>query len=88
MKTYLVMAKRILILYENKHYITPYKKNCSFLNIYFSFYHFRFYFTLEAEGVLFFFNGVLFAQEIPKELNLLCIYYDVALMLENVESQK
>ena len=34
------------------------------------------------------FNGVLFTQEIPKELILLCMDYDVALRLENVESQK
>ena len=25
--------KRILLLYENNHYITPYKINCFFLNI-------------------------------------------------------
>ena len=33
------------------------------------------------------FNAVLFAQEIPKELILLCMDYDVLLRLENVESQ-
>ena len=34
------------------------------------------------------FNSVLFAQEIPKELTLLCMDYDKELRLENVESQK
>ena len=34
------------------------------------------------------FNGVLFAQEIPKELTLLRMDYDEELRLENVESQK
>ena len=29
----------ILILHENSHYITSYKKNCFFLNIYFSVYN-------------------------------------------------
>ena len=33
------------------------------------------------------FNGVLFAKEIPKEFILLCVDYDVALRLENTESQ-
>ena len=36
----------------------------------------------------FLFNGIVFAQEIPKKLILLCIDYDVALRLENFESQK
>ena len=35
-----------------------------------------------------FFNGVLFTQEIPEELILLCTDYNVMLRLENVESQK
>ena len=34
------------------------------------------------------FNGVLFALKILKELILLCMDYDVALGLENVESEK
>ena len=38
--------------------------------------------------LLFFFNGVLFTQEIPEELVLLCTDYNVMLRLENVESQK
>ena len=29
----------ILIPYKNNYYTTPYKKNCIFLNIFFSFYH-------------------------------------------------
>ena len=37
---------------------------------------------------MFFFNGTLFAQEIPKQLIPLFMDYDVALRLENVESQK
>ena len=31
--------KKILILFGNNHYITPYKKNCFFLNRYIFFYH-------------------------------------------------
>ena len=31
--------KKILVLYENHHYMTSYKKDCFFLNIYFSLYH-------------------------------------------------
>ena len=34
------------------------------------------------------FNGVLFTQEIPKELILLSIDYGVACRLRNIESQK
>ena len=34
------------------------------------------------------FNGVLFPQEILKELILLCMDYDVPLRLENVKGQK
>ena len=37
---------------------------------------------------LFPFNGVLFTREIPKEIIILCIDYDVALRLEKAESQK
>ena len=55
------MEKRILILYENNHYITRKR--------------------------LLLFNGVLFAQEIPKELNLIRMDYEVVLRLENVEIQ-
>ena len=33
------------------------------------------------------FNGVLFVQEIPKELILVCIDSDVAFRLKNVENQ-
>ena len=81
--------KRMLILYENNHYITSYKKNCFFLNIYFSFYDkFQFLFHFKAQSRILLFNGVLFVPEIPKELILLCLYYDVALRLENAESQK
>ena len=46
------------------------------------FFHFR------GGTRLFLFNGIVFAQEIPKKLILLCIDYDVALRLENFESQK
>ena len=38
--------------------------------------------------ILLHFKGVLFAQEIPKELIQLGMDYDVALRLENVGSQK
>ena len=49
----------------------------------FSFYHryFRFYFTIEVRRLLLF-NGVLFAQEIPKELILLCMDYDIVFRLK------
>ena len=50
--------------------------------------HFSFLFHFRGRRRLLLFNGVLFAQEIPKELILLCTDYDVALRLENVESQK
>ena len=33
-------------------------------------------------------HGVLFAQEIPSKLILLCRDYDVALSLENIDRQK
>ena len=79
--------RRILILYENIHYIIPFEKNCFFLNIFLSAITFSFYFILQVE-VMFFFNGTLFAQEIPKQLIPLFMDYDVALRLENVESQK
>ena len=34
------------------------------------------------------FNGVLFAQEIPQKLILLCLNYDIDFRLENIENQK
>ena len=37
---------------------------------------------------LHFFNCVLYGQEIPKVLILLCMDYDVVPRLENIESQK
>ena len=58
------MEKRILILYENNHYITPYYKNCSFLNIYFFLSSITF-FTLEVQGV-FFFLIVSYLQRKPQ----------------------
>ena len=75
--------KRIAILYENNHYITRCKKNCFFLEIYFSFnfFHFR------GQRCLVLFNSVLFTQEITKELILLYMDYEVALRLKNVETQ-
>ena len=47
---------------------------------------FHFYFTFYFQLLLF--NGILFAHEITNELVLLFMNYDVALRLENVESQK
>ena len=41
--------KRILILYENNHYITPNKKSK----------HFSFYFTVGDEGVFFFLRRLI-----------------------------
>ena len=49
---------------------------------------FQFLFHFRGRRRLLLFNGVLFSQEISKELILLCMDYDVALRLENVESQK
>ena len=83
------MEKRILILYEKNYYITPYKKNCFFLNIYFSFYHNILVFIhFRGRRPLLLFNGILFAQEILRVVILLCVDYDVAPWLENVKSQK
>ena len=69
--------------------ITPYNKNRFFLNIYIFLSTIRFQFLFHFRGRirLPFFNGILFGQEIPKELIRLCVDYDVALRLENVESQ-
>ena len=49
---------------------------------------FQFLFQFRSQRRLLLFNGILFAQEVPKESVLLCMGYDVALRLENVESQK
>ena len=49
---------------------------------------FQFLFHFRGQRCLLFFNGALFAQEIPKKLTLSCMDYDVALRLENIESQK
>ena len=66
------------------------KKNSFLLNIYFlSTITCQLLFRFRGRSRLLPFNGVLFAQEIPKELILLCMDYDVALRLENVrKSQK
>ena len=48
---------------------------------------FQFLFHFRGWRHLFLFNGILFAPEIPKELILLCMDYDIALKLENVETQ-
>ena len=55
-----------LALHEKNHYITPYKKNCFFLNIYFSLYYnisVFFYFNLEVEDVFF----ILMASYLKKK---------------------
>ena len=49
---------------------------------------FQFLFHFRGQRHLLLFNDTLFAQEISKELILLCMDYDRALRLENVESQK
>ena len=67
----------------------PHKKNSFFLNIYFSFYHnISVFISIRGRRRLLFSNGVLFPQEILNELILLCMDYNVPLMLENVDSQK
>ena len=81
--------KSIAILYENNHYITRCKKNCFFLEIYFSFYHnISIFFHFRGQRCLVIFNSVLFTQEITKESILLYMDYEVALRLKNVETQK
>ena len=82
----------ISILHENNIYITPLN-----LNMYFSFYHnISVFIHFRGRRGLLLFNGILlffffslllvffflFAQEIPKELILLCMDYDVALKLK------
>ena len=47
---------------------------------------FQFLFNFRGRKCLLLFNGVLVTQEM--ELILLCMDYDVAIRLENVESQK
>ena len=65
--------------------IIPY---CYFLNIYVSFYHnISVFFHFRGRRRLLF-NGISFAQEIPKELILLYMDYDVSIRLENRVSQK
>ena len=49
---------------------------------------FQFLVHFRGRRRLLLFNGILFAQEIPKGLTLLCMDYDEAFRLENVESQK
>ena len=49
---------------------------------------FQFLFHFRGRRRLLFFIGVLFAQEIPTELILVSMDYDVALSLENVENYK
>ena len=49
---------------------------------------FQFLFHFRGRRRLLLFIGALFAQEIPKELILVSMDYDVALRLENVESYK
>ena len=73
MKNYLVMKKRLLILYKNTHYIIPCKKNCFFLNVIFLSIE-TLHFMLEVEDLL-------FTQEIPNDIILLCMDYDVAIGL-------
>ena len=47
-----------------------------------------FLFNFRGRSRLFPFKGVLFTQEIPNEINLLCLDCDVALRLEKTESWK
>ena len=65
-------------------------KNCFFSNIHiyiFSTITFQFS-NFICRRHLLLFNGVLFAQETPKELILLCMDYDIALRFQNAKSQK
>ena len=58
------------------------------LNESFSFYRIQFLFHFRGGRRLLLFNGILFAQEILKELILLCMDYYETLWLENIESKK
>ena len=54
------------------------------LNESISFYRIQFLFHVRGGRCLLLFNGILFAQEIPNELILLCMDYYEALWLENI----
>ena len=58
------------------------------MHIFLSTITFQFLFHFRGRRRLLLFNGVLFAQEIRKELILLRMDYNVAFRLENIESQK
>ena len=74
---------------KNNHYINPYKKNCFFLSKYIFdlLWHLRFFLLFRGQRCLLLFDGVLSAQETPRESILLCMDYDVALRSENSENQ-
>ena len=66
----------------------PIQEKLLILKIYFSFYHSIPVLTsLYKSKASFLFNGVLDVPEIPKELIILCVGYNVALRLENFKSQ-
>ena len=80
-----------LFLRKNTHHTTTCKKSYFFFKYtFFIFhYHFCFYFTSEVEGVLFFLMGsCLHKKEIPNEIILLYMDYDIAFTLEKNESWK
>ena len=79
----------MLTLHENNHYIISYKKNCFFflIFIFLSTIKLKFLFHFRGRMRLLLFNGILFAQEIPKKWILLCMDYDVELRLK-VKSNK
>ena len=71
-------GKRILISYENNHYITHARKTASFqIYIFMSAKAFQFLFHFIGRKRLLLFNGLLFAQNISEEINSTCMDYDV-----------
>ena len=64
------------------------RKTASFEYVFLSSTTFQILFHFSGRRPLLLFNSVLFAHEIPNELILFCMDYDVVVRLENVESQK
>ena len=68
-------------MHKNTHHVVLCKRN-SFLSIFRSPVPFLFLFYFRGRRCLILLNGVLFTDEIPNEIILLCIDYGVALRLE------
>ena len=90
LQTYSVMHDGILFLHGNTHHIMLYKKKYFFLNIYFSFYegvvpwfydNNWFFLSIYRSKASCPYNGVLFTQEIPREIIVLYMGVDLAFKL-------